>query len=227
MLTKQQTLDLAIEWTEDRVKNLTLSIWLDNTISGLIHEKHWWWRKKTLIFNSVVGTQQYDLSDVAIADADDFEEMINLSRVVSGVDAAEIKYRSDAKDVQSILHTSTSGTPANYILVPGSPKLLRFDYKPGAAESYRGLYWAGFNSLMESGGDEPIPLIPENYHYVVLERFLVRIFQYLFGQNDPRYISQVKEADNAYAQLCRFSGPGLERIEMRSADPDNYVRATS
>jgi len=223
---KQEAIDLGIEMTENRVKKLTLSAWLDTVISGLIHEKRWWWRKKTFTFTSVVGTQQYDLASATIANADDFEEMINLSRVISGVAAAEIKYRSSPTDLQAILHSTTSGTPANYISVPGSPKVIRFGANPVAAESYRGLYWAGHNAKL-GASEETIPLIPENFHYVVVEKFMVRLFQYLFGQNDPRYISQVAQAQEAYDQLCRFQSPGLERIELRSSDPDNYVRATS
>lgn len=226
MLRWQEAIELALEMTEGRVKKFSSEIWLASVISNLIHKKKWWWRKKTFTFTSVAGTQQYDLAASGIANADDFEEMINLSRVVSGVDPAQVKYRSSPTEVQSILHSTTSGTPAAYIVVPGTPKVIRFDYNPVAAETYRGLYWAGYN-FKHDVTTEMIPLIPDNYHFVVVEFFLLRLFQYLFGQKDPRYVSQVEQAKEAYAQLCAFDGPGLERIELRSADADNYVRATS
>jgi len=233
MYTRENLIQLADEMTEGRVSKITPALWLDTEISKIVNEQRWWWRRKTFDLSLASGTGNYNLSqdedplgNAGLDAADDFEQMIQLARLDGSTSPPHIQYKSSADEVHANLANTATGDPGEYIIVPGTTKTLRFGPIPSTVVNVRGFYWASYNPRESDVGD-PIPLIPDTHHHVVLECYLRRIYGFLFGEGDNRYTVQVREAERALGELRRFRGPGLEFESMRSESPNDYQRATS
>ena len=227
-MTKQDIIDAVVAMTEGRAKRLDLSKLINFEIQRICNRKRYWWRKKTFSFSSVVGTATYDLSDSAVAtDANDFTEMVQLTRVDAANATPEVPYESDPLQQQAALATTETGDPSRWFLEPGTSQTIRLSPSPNAVKTYRGIYWATPAVFT----DDPmvvVPLIPLGYHYVVTAALTRRVFFYLFGQGDPRYVSAERDFEVCMADLDSFRGPATrEAIEFRSSSSHDVVRSTS
>jgi hypothetical protein len=231
MYTKQEIIDMCAEFTENRITKLSLQKWFDFELQNLINKKRWFWRKKFFTQNLTIGTQSYDLSRTAVTGgtgwADDFFQMISLWLNNSDGSQTEILFTTAQDEVAAMLVNTDTGQPGIYTLKPGTSKTLMFDVLPDTAYSITGHYWATFNRTGDSA-DDSIPLIPEPFHYVMLHLLLKRMFMYLYGQKDPRYVIAAQDAKDAVADLEAYNRPALgEAVELRTSEARATVRATN
>lgn len=225
--SKQEVVAACLPLAEGRLINVTLSTWLDLEISEIIHRKRYWWRRKSFTLTTVAGTATYDVSASGLNLADNLEQIINVYRVSAGTDPAKINFEGDENRVQNMLASTTQADPAFYLIEPGTTHTLRFSDIPNAAKDYRILYWAGHNPSLESI-EEAIPLIPPAFHYVALLALTKRIFQFLFGLKDNRYVVAEKDLERALEKLDGYQAVSMEHVtEFRTTDSRDTVRATS
>lgn len=107
----------------------------------------------------------------------------------------------------------------------GSEKVLRLSPTPSSVWTFRGIYWAAPNLSFDNTTDV-IPLIPGQFHYVPLLRFVQKLFEYLYGLKDPRYASAVSEYKEAQAALDRYQPGAQAAVELRSKDTRGFVQST-
>ena len=229
-MTCDEAISAVRDFVEARAKKLPLGIWCDLEIQRIVNSRRWWWRRKNFTFTLVPGTQVYDLSDPAGADATDFLEMIDLQLRLSNADISLIFRQVSPDETQKILTgEGTAADPTSYIIEPGTTKSIRFNVPPVSPFVVSGLYWASFDPE-ELGADtsQQIPLIPRAFHYVVVLRLLARTAFFLFGQaGDPRVQGAAADAEMAMGELRAFKGPSsTETVDFIAHNDINTVSST-
>jgi len=226
MYSRQQIVTLATEMTQDQVSKLTLLAWLDVAIQQVVDHKRAWWRRKTFTLSSVAGTPTYDLKTAGLNLADDFHEMIGLYRIEGSRDIAQLTLVSDPLEIAKALSDTSQGEPGGWLPELGSEKVLRLSPTPSSVWTFRGVYWAAPNLSFDNTNDA-IPLIPGQFHYVPLLRFVAKLFEYLYGIKDQRYVSSLQEYQTAQAALDRYQPGAQAAVELRTRDSGATVRSTS
>jgi hypothetical protein len=227
-LTRSQLVEIVTNLCEGSAQKLKIQSWIELELAQLVARKSYWWRRKTLSFNSGVAVPTYDFSQDGLDVANDFLKLIKLWRWNGGGTNKEpIPYISDVSGTVDAVYGTTQAKPTGCVVEPGTTKVLRLTPIPIAAEAYVGLYEAGVNINWDDTGDG-IPLLPPEYHFVLSFALNRRVFQYLYGQNDNRYATALAEEKEAIAMLDNYKAPSAEvAFELRSSDPQDFVRSTS
>src|SRR6266576_2574209 len=130
-VTISAIIDAADRRTERRcTKELDLvqEFWL--FFNEFVLEKHFPWRKKSFTFNTVVNTQNYDLSTAGLNYAPDFWEMITLYNVQpggsSGIATQFVELTPMLTDdlITSALEATSTESPSRYYVLPGTTQTL-------------------------------------------------------------------------------------------------------
>lgn len=229
-MTRDELVKAALEFAENRVNRLTVETWLNVATNKLINRKRYWWRKKFFTLNTTAAKATYalDAADTSHL-ADHFQQMITFRRFDSnGSFVGTVQFRNDPAVVAQILaDQTTQGEPANWIIEPGTTRTLRINPVPSGLFILIGYYWAGFNSTAWAS-ETSIPLLPEDYHYVLLAGFMRHLFLYLYGQKDPRFPAIDAEYKDGLNDLDRYRNPSPDEVpSMRTSDPNDTIRATS
>jgi hypothetical protein len=179
--------------TENRAMNKPgfdprIEFWLG--IDEFCGEKHFWWRRKAFSFQTIPGTQTYDLS-AAPANASDLVE-IEETYCVSAPPAqwpGMVHPRFSPRAQIGAIYGSAAQIallPANgYFLTPGGFQQFNFMAPPNDVYTVAGTYYAV--PMVTNVATVDIPLIPPNLHYGLFDVFERRVLKYLYGQNDPRF----------------------------------------
>lgn len=222
-MTFQDIITACNNFTEQRIQLFAWQTWIDTELSLLIHRQRYWWRRKLFQLPILPNVQFYDLSAPPAgggsALAPDLEQMINLYWFVAGTSPPEskpLKFIQNEDDVQIALNTggATAGPPAEYFVNPGSTSQLGFSPVPDAGYPLSGLYWATYIIGSESGLTVQLPLLPGQFHHLVLLQTLKRACLYLYGQEDPRYATLKVELDGPEGELAK-----LDAFQSYSNEP--------
>lgn len=226
-MTREEIIEAVHNLTEDRIRKLVLDKWLEIELTRIVNRKHYWWRKKTFSFTCSAGTPIYDLSANGLNIADDFDQMVTFVRWDSSDNVVPMSFISDPQDVLTVIYDTSTGTPTGWLIEPGTTQTIRLAPVPSSSHTFRGLYWAGINTKWSTPGSGTIPLIPPQFHYVVLVALTRRAFQYLYGQKDARYATALQEEMQAMKELAAYVAPTTDfAIELRSYDPNVFVQST-
>lgn len=226
-MSRQEIVSAVLEMAEDRLKKMTLDAWLEIELARIINRKKYWWRKKLFALSSVAATREYNLDATGLNVADDFHQMVELNRWDSDSSHPRMTFVSDAAGITLMQYGATTGPPTSYTIKPGTSKTLLLYPITTSAAQYYGMYWASLNAKWNTQGALTIPLIPEDYHYVALLALQKRAFFYLYGQKDPRFAVAVADLAEGIKDLDGYKAPTTEvALEMRSGDPDIFVRST-
>lgn len=228
-MTLEEIADAVNNITEGQVKKLNIRAWTAMELSRIVNRRKYWWRKKALSFMSVPNQATYDLSDEGLGIADDFLQMAsNLFRWDSSSSQTEIPFQGDNLAVLNMINdTVTQGDPATFAIEPGTTKVLRLSPLEISARLYVGMYLAGVILDWSTPSETKIPLIPLEYHYVVLLAMQRRAFFYLYGQKDPRFAAAVADEQAGLKDLDEYRSPSLQHtVELRSSDPRDFVQST-
>ena len=229
-MTREEIVQAVQNITEGRITQLNVEAWLEIELSRIVNRKHYWWRRKNYTFNSVAGTATYNLAVDGTAPlniADDFYQSSKLYRWVSNTERVKIEWEGDASNILGMVYDTTQGEPKIHTVEPGTTKVIRLGPVPNAVAQYVGLYYAGVNTKWSNPTDA-IPLVPPEHHYVVLFAMVRRAFDYLYGQEDVRYVNAVRDEKEALVELDHYDAPSVEHaVAWRSSDPTSFVRSTS
>jgi len=156
-------------------------------------EKHWWWRRKAFSLQTIVGQPQYDLSanGTGAANAPDcieIEEMFVIN--------AQPQYwpwgvppHFTARDQIAALYGNNqiAGTvpQTGYFMALAGFQELVFMNPPTTVNTVAATYYAV--PMVTDTATDAIPLVPPNLHFGLIYMLERRIYEYLFGQNDPRW----------------------------------------
>jgi hypothetical protein len=174
-------------------------------------EKHYWWRRKTASFQTVIGQQDYDLSSAAGGNAGDCEEIeeayaINAPPITGHARHVHPKFTARAilTSIYGVNAVPPTPIPSEgYFLVPGEFQQWSFSQIPQTVFTVGFTYWAVPMIVAPGVQNDVVPLVPPYLHWgltYVLER---RMYEYLYGQNDPRFVTSNARYEQFKAQAAK------------------------
>jgi len=224
-VTVEELLEAVRNITEENVKKLKLESWISIELGRIVNRKKYWWRKAPLAFTSEANTATYDLAKKGAADflqfATPLYEFQNVTKV------AELPFVSDNVSILQMVRDTSTGVPTLMTIEPGTVRTLRLSPVPNSVRSYSAIYYRGAIVKFKSPGNSEIPLIPDSFHYVLLQSLERRAFFYLYGQKDPRAVVAAQAEQQALADLDDYKAPStLVAVEWRSSDESSFVQST-
>lgn len=213
------TRDEAVDRTHQRTRRLAENAGIDmqiiyaDNLQDLCLAYRFPWRKKWHTFSSIVGTGQYDLTTSTNGTGTDVEELIRIIRVDSATSQTELDYISDPTTEMFQQHSTTTGDPAGYFVVPGTISTIQLVDTPNAVKTYRYLYWA-VPAPAADDSVEAIPLLPSIYHHVLVSLMVMDVWESLPGEGieSPNY---QKAAAKAQRQIQGMMDRHLSVQEKR------------
>jgi hypothetical protein len=195
--TVSQIVTQVMGRTENRAankKNFDPRIEFFLGLDEFCQEKHYWWRRKSFSLATVPGQQNYDLSASASTlsanapDCVEIEEMFVIN--------ANPQYwpwgvppHFAARDQVAALYGQNNivGTvpQTGYFMALAGFQELVFMNPPTVQNTVAATYYAV--PMVTDTTVDVIPLVPPNLHFGLLYMFERRIYEYLYGQNDPRW----------------------------------------
>ena len=176
----------------------------------------------------MAGTTEYDLSSTSYGDADDLEEIIKVMRVDSTTDIDELFPVFDQLARQGyILDTTQTSTPSVYWIKPGTNFTLVLAGTPSSVKTYYVAYWAIPSLAILEGVGDSIPLIPSQYHGVLVDGLRMDIFEFLYGPESDKF----KAALGSYQlgimkAMAKFTPTVQRKQQLISGDESDYIRST-
>ena len=179
--------DQAERRIDETKLNLRRELFL--TIQELLHQNRFWWARKTVTFSTVAGTSEYDLTSATGANAVDVEEIESAFLVESADSNTELQPIFDPVEAAGAYSTTTRAKPARFFMKDGAWQTLKFGAPSDGVYTIRIFYWAGINpSFDEAPTGDAVPVVPGPLHYGLVIGLKRRIMDYLYGQNDNRFI---------------------------------------
>jgi hypothetical protein len=225
-MNQEEIIALAHKNTGQRAANIGIdaSAMLLAAVQEFCGEHRWYWRKKRFSFSTVASTATYDLTDSAIADITDLDELISLWRIDSSSSKASIEPITDEEDQIAALDDTTTGDPTGYFWEDGTDMTLRLVPIPSAVKTVRGRYWAIPSTIDSSEGT--VPLVPGRLHNVLVKRlesmFLAALPE---GQGTEESVTRLQEYQ--YLVASAKSRDRLSPKEKRKwVSTDYAVRST-
>src|ERR1700745_2500961 len=137
-------------------------------IDEAVEEKNSYWRRKGLSFQTVIGTKSYDLSDPAIANAPDLQEIEEIFAVNAnpqdfpGRIPPELTARALIASIYGSAVQSQIPSTGYYL---GFSQFQNFSFSAAPQQVYTvaGTYWAV--PMITDVTQETIPLIPPYLHW--------------------------------------------------------------
>lgn len=203
-MTRTELIELVNQLTERKAESiLSLPLLYQHVLQEFCGENRFWWRKRTVSFNTVVGQPQYDLTQVVttpVLTDISIEETTRLSMVVNTTDLIELDPIFDDLTIsEAIEDTGTTGPPNTYGFDATDWKTLRIMPIPDNVYKLRLVAWFMPNPATDSTSDA-IPLVPPHLHRGIVHGMEKYIWRVVYGQEDPKTMTAQAAYDKAVAQ---------------------------
>lgn len=241
--TVQQVVEYASKRTERRADSkIDLKMDFFLALDEFCLERHFWWLKKRFVFNTVIAANQYDLSATAangniqpgggLTDYAQLDELIMLPptgpAVINGIPQTTRLTPIFEPDAElAALNNTTSDVPSAYFIdTQTSLTTLVLQAPANAVRTILGTYWA-IPQITDTTTENIPSFIPSFLHwglFIALER---RIFRFLYGQKDPRYLTadaEYKEFIEKASNIQHWSGKRARSVSVDHGSV-NIVRA--
>lgn len=168
-----------------------MEFWLG--LDEMTQEKHYWWRRKSFSLNTIIGQQNYDLSSNTTGSANapdcvEIEEMFVINANPQYFPWGVPPHFS-ARDQIFALYGNNSivGTvpQTGYFMALAGFQELVFMNKPTQVNTVAGTYYAV--PIVTDTSQDTIPLVPPNLHWGLVYMLERRVYEFLYGQDDPRF----------------------------------------
>lgn len=217
----QEIIEAIRSITEQSVTKLKLESWLSMELGRIVNRKKYFWRKAAFSLASEVNKPLYD------APADFLQIASPLYEFQNSIKVAELPFVSAHLQILQMIRDTTTGTPSLFTVEPGGTKEFRLSPIPNSVRNYSAMYYRGATIKWTSPDEDEIPLIPQEFHYVVYQAMERRAFYYMYGQRDPRATIAAQAEQSALADLDDYKSPStLTSVEWRSGNPDDFVQST-
>jgi hypothetical protein len=208
--------------TENRANSLIdMNMEFLLALDEFCQEQHFWWRKRRGSFTTAIGTQSYDLSNVGSKPTDfveiDEAYLINADGVT--VENELIPVIDNEAQLAATLNT-VQDTPSSFFIdTQTSPTTLFLQAPSSVAQTIVYTYWAIPQST--NTGLTTIPLVPPYLHWGLVYALERRVYEVLYGQEDPRWQMANARYQEFVAKAARTSWTTQDKAEARTNE--NYV----
>lgn len=154
-------------------------------------EKHYWWRRKMFSFQTTIGQQNYDLSQLTTGNAPDLaevEEMFVVNAAPQFWPYSVPPAFNPSQQVGAVYGQPNIGQAiprSAYFISPGNWQLFTLTNPPVQVYTVAGTYYAV--PMVTDVAQDGIPLVPPSLHFGLVYMLERRIYEFLYGQNDPRW----------------------------------------
>ena len=216
--------------TEHRVDQSIVSIdyELNLLIQEMLQENRFWWARKTVTFSTVSGTQTYDLTSTSIVSGaiGNIAEIIGVYLIDSAGDITELAPLFEVADQVVAIQETTSAEPSAWMIDPNTFGTIRFQAPADGAYTIRVVFWAGHDFVPAAGGtSDTVPVVPPWLHYGLIVGLKMRLFDFLYGQKDPRYLVAVQQWARFLKQANRKPSFSTQKGRGHGDDIDAVVAA--
>lgn len=163
-------------------------------------EKHYWWRNKLFSFQTQIDVKAYDLSSnatgqAAAPDAVEIEEAFVINGNPQQYPYSVNPMFSPRDQVAAIFgNQSVQGQfPKSGYFLDGFQNFV-LGAAPTEIYTIAATYWAV--PMVTDTTVQVIPLVPPNLHFGLIYMLERRVYEYLYGQNDPRFVTSNKRYDD-------------------------------
>jgi len=222
--TLSQLKEIADKRTERRASKLDLDSEILLANQEVCQFSRWWWRRKTVKFDTVAGQSEYDLSALSAGDFQQFTGGSKQSR--SGVrlfdadgncvSALHPEFDVDEQDKAIVTASTKQGTPCRYFMKPGAYRTVILTPTPSSVWTFLGSYWAVPEATPDSQL-ETIPLLPSWMHIVLLTRLEARINRYTLGEGSALYQTAIAEYTAQISKAASYNQ--FAEGESRESNP--------
>jgi hypothetical protein len=198
-LTGSQVIQQVNGRTEQRAANkpdYDMGLELCMALDEFCQEKHYWWRRKAASFQTETGETQYDLSagtndnGANAPDCMEIEEafVVNATPYPNPI---PVHPALNARQQISALFGNGIGEtiPRNRYFM-GVDGFQQFNFTSPINQVFTvGFTYYACPMIFDSAAivNIPIPLVPPNLHYGMVDALERRVLKFLYGQGDERY----------------------------------------
>lgn len=216
-MTRDSIVELADQWTERKGKQFNMQKLYEFACQHICKQNRFWWRKKFITFNLIIGTTTYDLTSISTTPTlseTGIEEIVSWKLVVPGTTTTfpDLTPVYDDEGVFSMLETTATGQPSRYVMGVDALQTLRVD-PPDQAYKTRLTFWAMPNFSDDSSA-LAVPLIPAWHHNTIVECMAAEILENTYGLQDVK----------ASTMRNRYLG-SLQDMQIRPRFSTNYVQS--
>jgi hypothetical protein len=211
--------------------NIQMEFWM--ALDEFCGERHYWWRRRSFSMATIVGQQSYDLNvnevetDTPLApDLEEIEEVFVVNSAPQpwpfGV-APDLSARQIVTAMYGDAIVNNLPATGGYFIEPGPTRKFWLGTIPQTVFTIAAIYWAIPQNT--NLAQDIIPLVPPYLHWGLLYALERRVYEYLYTQNDPRWIQSDQRYQKfleAAAKSKQFSSQ--QSITMRTDRPS--VRAS-
>jgi hypothetical protein len=216
-MTRDSIIELADQWTERKGKQFNLQKLYEFACQHICKQNRFWWRKKYITFNLVIGTAIYDLTSISTTPAlseTGAEEIVNWTVIIPGAQTTftDLTPIYDDDGVFSMLESTSNVAPSRYTMGIDGLQVLRID-PPDQTYKTRMTFWAMPNFADDSSA-LAVPLIPPWHHNGIVECMAAEILENTYGVQDVK----------AATMRARYNATLID-MQMRTRFSTNYVQS--
>lgn len=188
-MTRDSIIALADKWSEQKGKQYDLQKLYELQCQHICKQNRFWWRKKFITFNLVVGTPTYDLTSISTTPTlteTGAEEIVKWTLILQSqpIQTADLVPIYDDDGIFGMLEATQNVQPGRYTMGVDALQTLRID-PPDQAYKTRLTFWAMPNFTDESTNTTP-PLIPAWHHNAIAEGMASIILENAYGLQDEK-----------------------------------------
>jgi hypothetical protein len=195
VLTRQSVIEVVHKRTKRIGESLDMNLEFLVALQEFCASNRWYWRRRSLPFNSAQGEPVYDFADIG---AGDLERFIRLYIVESDETLTKIDPEFDHDQIDRMLSSSKTGKPSKYFADGDGLHLYPI---PDAAYDLRLPYWAIPTTLPEKQANN-IPMVPGPLHYIVAAALEKNVYRIILGDKAKEYLASKEYYE---AQVARAS----------------------
>jgi hypothetical protein len=183
--------------TENRAANKAFDLYYEfwTGLDEFCQTRHYWWRRKTASFQTQANVQDYDLSanPPNAADCEEIEEAYAINVPPAGC-SRHVHPKFTARQILTAIYGANAVPPTpipseGYFLIPGEFQQWSFSQIPQNVFTVGFTYWAVPMVVAPGVQNDIVPLVPPYLHWGLIYMLERRVYEYLYGQNDPRFVT--------------------------------------
>lgn len=220
-LSWTQIKEMANKRTDRRAeKTLNLDFELLDVLQDFCSEYQWFWRRLSANISTTAGNQVYDLSDPAIT----VEKIIKAYYIAGVNQRAQLALVTDEDAMINMLEGwDVPGCPAKFMREPGTANSIRIN-PPDSIYRMRYMFWALPAMNIDAVG-ETVPLVPSQYHPILVKGLERNIFRYTIGEGTTKYTAANGEYERLKAKASENRN-GVTGVVREYVSNEDGIRST-
>jgi hypothetical protein len=182
-----------IEFVHRRTKKIGADLDMDGelltALQELCGEQKWYWRRKSVSFQTEAGNPTYNVADIIEVDGPSIEQLIHVKiKDPSTGKLCQLSPIYDFDAQEDALECTQTGQPGQYFIQPGTSTTIRLVNIPDAIYTIRPSFWAIPVALPEQLGND-IPLLPGHMHWILALLLERNIYRLRLGGEAPEMVT--------------------------------------